>query len=125
MISFRQADLLQNIIDEVPTITVYYETVTPESIEQGDIADHGIEEEFVGDWSKSSDEIVQWAIEQISSYKPLEYSDSHPNFEKLDGWFTTMDSKMEYRIGEDTRYTIHFKNFTPEQSKQIYQGLMQ
>jgi len=124
MISYRQADLLQNIRDNVPTITVYFETVDPESIERGDFVSQGVEDEFKADWSKDGADLVQWAIDNVEHYKPLEYSDSHPDLNKLDGWFRTTDAKVDYENGSETSYSIHFKHFTPEQNKQIYQALI-
>ena len=123
MISYRQADLLQNMLENVPSVTVYFQTADPASAENGDFASQGVEEEHIADWSKDIGDLAQWAIDQTEQYKPLEYSDSEPDFNTFDGWFRSVDAIEDYQTGTETTYEITFKNFTPEQNQRIYQAL--
>ena len=38
-------------------------------------------------------------------------------------WYTTVDPSKDYKTGEDTYYTIHLKNFSEDEEKELYEKL--
>lgn len=74
-----------------------YETVTPESAEQGDAEDRG----FVFEDKKMSPESL---ASEIRSENYSEWSSSDKT-----GWITAYDEDGDFRTGERTNYSLHFK----------------
>lgn len=122
----------QNMI----TFAFTYETVTPESAEHGDYADHG----FTVDGNRFSlcdDEVahdilhenpdayrIKWqvgtleeVIERARNYGICEASDSYIG---TGTWFSSVDPDCNYTLGEDTTYALHVEGATRATMKRIH-----
>lgn len=107
-------------------ILVTYEIITPESAEEGDAAERG------------------WVDDEGSSMEPDEYDleegitavDNAVKFLCHDGateassypfsvgtWYTT-EGDPDYRTGETEYHSYHLKDFTPEEERVIYDGVV-
>lgn len=97
--------------------TVTYHTITQESAEDGDFADHG----FVtsGNWHTSTDTVMEelaactteeektkvWESYRIDSLKEaLNYVNPA---EDSGRWFSEVDPDIDYRTGEDEYRSLH------------------
>lgn len=100
-------------------LAVTFQTVTPESAEQGDFADHGYHD-FLDCTSTEDETAVDQAIYEIKKAGASEPSSSqfHQGI-----YYTTPDSEKDYSTGEETTYSYHPHNFTPEEEKAIWDGL--
>jgi hypothetical protein len=87
---------------------VTYDITTPESAEQGDLADSGFA--HPGGWKFPADDpgphemTLREAIEACGLYPSRR---GGLGFEDCGRWFATVDADQDYRTGEDTRYAIH------------------
>lgn len=103
--------------DLLPRIRITFETVTPESAEEGDFAETGwVDEEGV----VMEDNVVDDAVEFLRSAGCLEPSSSpfQPG-----AWYTQADADVNYTTGEHYRESFHLVNFTAEQEQAIYAAL--
>jgi hypothetical protein len=118
------------------TFAFTYETVTPESAENGDYDDHGF---FVDGckYSLCDDEIAhdilhvdpdsyrsKWqlgvleeVITQARLYGICEASDSYIG---IGTWFSSIDPDCNYVTGEDTTYALHVEGATRATMKRIH-----
>lgn len=87
---------------------VTFETITPESAEQGDFADSGY---------MASDVPLREALSAIGRW----YTRSRgAGLEDAGRWFNTIDDEIDYRTGEHTRYAIHPpKGITPASYRRV------
>jgi hypothetical protein len=103
-------------------IVVTYDVVTPESAEQGDIADAGFENEEGIDMTPECDEetAIDNAVNYLRQYGPVEPSSSqfHPEV-----WYTQTDADIDYRTGAETRKSFHLKDFNEEDQREIYRRI--
>jgi hypothetical protein len=117
MISCR-ADLFKHFDPKIRKITVRFETITHESAARGDFASQGIHTEF--EYDPVENDVVDWAIDNMETYGPFDYSDSNPSL-PLDphDWYTSSDAE-ENDDGSETRYSVHLENFTSDELAAIY-----
>jgi len=103
---------------EPPRIKTSYDIVTPESAEEGDVADSGwLDEEGVEMESWDEDETyVDAAVEWLENHGAMQYSGGGR------GWYSTEPSQ-DYHTGESETQYFHLEGFTPEEEKEIYQRL--
>ncbi len=131
-------------------IRMTYETVTPESAEDGDFADHGFAQPGGWHFSIADDafherekrdgrekalrdmtpepmefESVEDAIDELERYGSFEAS-THPLPRLTDGylrhcWLTQCDSDENYETGESLRYSFHLESGTNEEWLAILQ----
>ena len=80
-------------------VSRYYETVTEESAQDGDVADRG---EVYTDRLMS----IRETIEEIRQGGFTEPSSSHVH---AGVWLTQPDSEIDYRTGEHRTESLHFK----------------
>lgn len=77
---------------------VTFETITPESVENGDTADSG----FIYEDGTNLREAIR-----ACGFYPHARVPGHGLFEDSGSWFSTIDADQNYRTGEETRYAIH------------------
>ena len=104
-------------------IATTYQTVTPESAEQGDYADQGWEDEEgesmlpdeyeIEDGVTAVDKAVRFLLDKGGN----EPSSSHFN---TGVWYSTPDPDRNYRTGEEKYYSFHLKGFSPEEEAEIF-----
>ena len=82
------------------SVTICYATITPESAENGDFADNGIEDEFT--------EVFFSAIFDHNEIRWNSWylSDSHISDHT---WLYTIPETRNYSTGEEIEYTLHIK----------------
>lgn len=116
-----------------------YQTVTPESVEQGDFADHGIndEEAFVLEPSEIVDEveyhnanyepsityhdyIVDRTVEYLRRQGVMGASASHFHEEV---WYETEGHVTDYGTLETTTNSYHLRGYTVEEEEAIFNKL--
>lgn len=88
-----------------------YQVVTPESAEQGDFSDQGIEyedKEFDSLW-EMADEIRNAGATELSSSGTASPHD----------WYSTPDPERNYRTGEETTYSFHPKGLSKEEAVEL------
>lgn len=90
--------------------SVTFDVVTPESAEQGDVADSG----FVVDGVSLRDAIAALQGAQVApSCEPF-----NPNYRYT--WFYTMDAEVNYRTGAEETRALHLPtNLTPSTRRRI------
>jgi len=107
-------------------ITTSYQTVTPESAEQGDFADQGWENEegesMLADQYDTEEGItaVDKAVKFLKDNGGNEPSSSQFN---TGVWYSTPDpdhNNNYFTKGEEKYYSFHLKGFTPEEEKAIF-----
>lgn len=104
-------------------IRTTFQTVTPESAENGDFSEQGWEDQegvsMVPDEYDVEDGItaVNKAVDFLFDKGGTEPSSSQfsPNT-----WYSTPDADHDYSTGEDTYYSFHLVGFTPEEEKEIF-----
>jgi hypothetical protein len=94
-----------------------YEVITPESAEQGDVAERGGYEP--GGWKFADEyEPKPWhpgtLRDAIKSARNLGISEPSqwPAFISAHGWFSSADPDPDYRTGENTYYSLHVSGVT-------------
>ena len=75
---------------------VTYDTVTPESAEQGEVADSGYYSR--GGWKHNDPS--EWTLHDIVHVFGSQLESSGKSF-------LTLDADVDYRVGSNTYYTIH------------------
>lgn len=112
-------------------ITKTFQTVTPESAEQGDFADSGWIDE-VGteiapddlDLEEYDDDelraVVSLAVNEITSEGGVEPSSSrwHSGV-----WYTSIDPDRDYSDGSETTYSYHLDGFSEAEEQAIFAEL--
>lgn len=114
--------------DDMRKIRISYETVTPESAAEGDIADSGwIEEEGITidpdeydieEHGGKSAAVVAMVIETIGRYVEPSASCFFPGV-----WYTDVDSNIDYRTGAENRRSYHLSGFSEDEEKLIFQAI--
>lgn len=94
-------------------IKIYYQTISPESAENGDFESMGEWDNINCDKNASIEEIIQL----IEGYGYLEPSSSqfHKNI-----WYSTINPEVNYKTGTEKYYTIHFDLFPESKQNEIY-----
>ena len=95
-------------------IKVYFQTVSPESAENGDFS-------AMGEHDFREVESIEDALEFIKEFGYLEPSSSEFHSEI---WYTTTDSVENYKTGDQTNYTIHLENFSDLEQRQVYKSII-
>ena len=106
-------------------IRTTYQTVTPESAEQGDYADQGWHDEkgesmIPDDWEYEEKTVVDKAVEFITDEGGVSPSSS-PFM--IDTDYSTASPVTNYLTGEETYYTFHLYGFTEIEQKEIYERI--
>lgn len=110
------------------TIAFTYDTVTPESAEDGDFADHGFYEP--GGWFYSvaesgytpeKDSTRPWKIGELK--RAIESARDLRIYEDSGSWWSSVDPDTDYSTGEDTRYSLHVGGVTPATYRRISRAL--
>lgn len=112
-----------SIANKAKLILTTFQTVTPESAEDGDFADQGwiddVGENVIPDQYESEDGItaVDKALDFLENKGANEPSSSHfhPNI-----YYSTNDPETNYRTGEETYYTLSLKGFTEKEEEEIF-----
>jgi len=108
----------------MPTITTTFQTITPESAENGGYSDSGFYDEDGVDCSEDEDcSAVENAIDFLKSKEPLEPSNS--SF-CIGTWYTESDCNQDnayFEEGEVTYYSYHLNGFSEEQEREIFKEL--
>lgn len=104
----------QALLQPARLIKITYEILTEESIEQGDSAEHGWENEegvlFEGDlYETPAEEAAKW----LNNLSLREYEGYHQCA------FETADDDVDFRTGDRTRKAYFLNGFTPEEEDQI------
>ena len=107
--------------------SITYATVTPESAEYGDYAEHGWI--MPGYWQyplENSEGYNENVLEQAKTGEfNLSLSDAINFARELgiygnDGnWFSTIDPSEDYQTGESTMYSLHLENITESTRNRI------
>jgi hypothetical protein len=129
-------------------ISMTFETVTPESAEDGDVADHGFAEP--GGWEYSIyDDAFQARVAKDGrdqalkdmTPEPLEFEDVEEAVDFLQGygsfetscspvcdnghcWLTQADTDKDFSTGAETRLSFHLEGVTPAVHREIIEGAM-
>jgi len=106
-------------------ITVSYDTVTPESAEEGDVAESGWEDEEGVDMTPDEIDVedgisaVDKAVDYLQKNGPMEPSSSQftPHT-----WYTHYEGQ-DPSDGSETSYSYHLNGFTPEEEQEIYRRM--
>jgi hypothetical protein len=115
----------KNPHDAGPRILTTYATTTPESIEQGDYADHGWEDEIgqsmLPDQYDREEGLTaaDLAVDYLQSEGAIHPSSSHPS---RGMWYTTSPQINEW--GESIEYSFHLRGFTPEEEMEIAERML-
>ena len=128
-------------------IQMTFETVTPESVEDGDFSDHGFAEP--GGWEYSiADNCFQNRCKDVGDEqalkdmtpKPLEFEDAEEAIDFLSSygsfetscspvcdnghcWLTQADTDTDYSTGAETRLSFHIEGVTPAVHREIIEGV--
>lgn len=119
----------QNIVRRkkmIPSYSVTYESVTPESAEVGDYDDAGfvcVDLPIVADqWEaqyaaeQDMDPVVAVCLDICRERGATEWSSSDPT----EGDFlSTPDAQIDWDTGEAVTYSVHFSGLTPDQWEQL------
>ncbi len=102
--------------DVCRTIDVTFDTVTPESAENGDIASRGWKASILLTREDLDDDNPSWVDAACYALRyancgSLEADSSHGE----PRWFTEADGDPDYRTGEETRRSFHPRGFTSEE----------
>jgi hypothetical protein len=106
--------LRANEQDETREIKVYYEIVTPESAEEGDVAESGELSPIVlthDDLDEDEPSWVDAAVRAISNNAGALEADSYGGG-AVPRWFTEIDGSTDYRTGAETRRSFHPQGFS-------------
>ena len=129
-------------------ISMTFDTVTPESAEDGDTADHGFAEP--GGWTYSiADDAFQARVAKDGREKaladmtpaPLEFEDAEEAIEFLSKsgpfeascspvcdnghcWLTQADGDEDFSTGAVTRLSFHLEGVSPAVHREIIEGVM-
>lgn len=107
-----------------PVIEEYFEIITEESAEQGDVEESGHEDTHVIDideWDKADGLSVSDVVAKFLKDKGItDFSASffHPN-----GWYVK-EGEMDMYDGSYTNYSFHLKNMSDEQKREVYEKIM-
>lgn len=83
---------------------VTYDIVTPESAEQGDVAERG----FCSPGGWKHDDVAELSLREALSAAGFRSTSRYgAGFEDGGSSFYTVDPDLDYRTGEDTQYAIH------------------
>lgn len=107
-------------------IRISFETVTPESAEQGDAAERG----WIDEEGESMDPDADDRAEGLTAVdKAADFLDDqgvspsashfHPGL-----WYTTTDPDTDLRTGETEYRSYHLVGFTTEEQQEIFDDLM-
>ena len=110
-------------------ITTTYQTVTPESAEEGDFEDQGWEDEegesmLPDKWDiEEGLTAVDKAVEFLTNSRYTTEPSSSQFHQGV--WYSTPDADQNYTTGEDTYYSCHLNGFTEEEEAEIYKRVTQ
>jgi hypothetical protein len=127
-------------------ISMTFETVTPESAEDGDVADHGFAEPGGWEYSIYDDAFharvdkdgLDVALKEMTP-EPLEFEDVEEAVDFLKGygsfetscspvcdnahcWLTQADGDTDFGTGAVTRLSFHLKDVDPATHREIIEG---
>jgi len=95
---------------------VYYNSVTPESSENGDVSDEGFLLSF-NRFHNLEDAVDRIIIEGAYYFSSSEYDEY--------GWYSTGYSSVDYKTLTETEHTFHFdETFTSEERLVFYHMFM-
>ncbi len=112
-------------------IKISYETVTPESAAEGDIADNGWENEEgvccdpddcdIEEYESEFSAVVALAVNAIGGgVEASDYPGCHPGYT----WYTEIDGDIDYADGSEKRLSYHLDGFTADEELAIYEALI-
>ncbi len=109
-------------------IRISFEVTTPESAANGDFERTGWINEKGIDIQPDADDIDEFGSELAAVVeltkkvidRNVEFSSSE--FSRR-GWYTSIDARINYENGEETRYSYFLDNFNEEEEKAIFDEL--
>jgi hypothetical protein len=112
-----------------------YDITTPESAEEGDVAEAGFYQPGgyhipVEEARTMTDEELGTAVESVEDaieaiWGQLGYVEPSGSPGFYQGmWYTQADADQDYRTGAEERVSAHLKGFTPREEYEVWQGLM-
>ena len=111
-----------------PRIVTTFNTITPESAEQGGYADSGWEDETGFDCTPDEfDEEEGKTVADVAAkflWDKGATASSSSHFSP-GGWYSSERSTTDWRTGEETEYTFHLVCFTPEQEQEVWNKLLE
>jgi len=120
-------ELFESIDANNKIITTSYQTTTPESLEDGDYAGQGWEDEEgesmlpdeydIEDGITAIDKAVEYLKNKKYTTEPSS-SDFHTGI-----WYSTPDPDHNYSTGENTYYSCHLNGFTPDEEFDIWKKM--
>lgn len=106
-------------------IAITYETVTPESAEQGDVDDRGWIDQDGEDMDETAEDfydgdVVKATIKGLRDNGVSEPSSSHfhPGV-----WYTAYEYNRDYRTGAVENRSFHLKGYTEDEERRVFEGL--
>lgn len=119
-------DEIANTLAADKKIATTYQTVTPESAEQGDYADQGWEDEegesMTPDEYDAEDGIT--AVDKAVRFLQDKGGNEPSSSQFHEGvWYSTVDPERDFHTGEEKYYSFHLKGFTPEEEAQIFEKI--
>lgn len=120
-------ELFESVDTNDKIITTTYQTVTPESAEDGDYADQGWEDEDGESMLPDEYDIEEGitAVDKAVEYlKNKRYTNepSSSDFHKGVSYSTTSPD-IDYSKNEETYYTCHLNGFTPDEEFEIWKKM--
>lgn len=109
--------------DDAPRIRTSFSVVTEESVEAGDFAETGWEDEE-GQVIEADEEgdLIDAAVEWLDDQGGTEPSSSH--FHK-GTWYSTPDPNINYRSGESKYLSFHLVNFSEDEQREIFEAMQE
>lgn len=106
-------------------IAITYETITPESAEQGDVDDRGWIDQDGEDMDETAEDfydgdVVKATIKGLQDNGVSEPSSSHfhPGV-----WYTAYEYNRDYRTGAVENRSFHLKGYTEDEERRVFEGL--
>jgi len=111
---------IDNLTERI--IRTTYQTITPESAENGDYADQGWENEegenmIPDNWKYDEQTVVEKSVDFLE-YNGA-YTTSNSKF-WIDTYYSTSSPELDYSTGEEKYYTFHLYGFTEIEQKEIF-----
>ena len=108
--------------------SITYQTVTPESAEQGDYSQHGwimpgYWQYPLADDDGQHDDVLEQAKSgefDLSLSEAVSFAQSLGIYDNSgSSWFQSVDPDQDYQTGEDTFYSLHVEGVTPSTYNRI------